>query len=58
MRVAIVARPDPGDSFPAIALCLRFLATLPTGTPWLDIARPAGRCSRNYSQDWVRLGVD
>jgi UDP:flavonoid glycosyltransferase YjiC (YdhE family) len=47
MRVAVVAGPDPGHSFPAIALCRRFLAagdtpTLLTGTEWLDTARAAG----------------
>nr|WP_090274705.1 nucleotide disphospho-sugar-binding domain-containing protein [Mycolicibacterium komanii]CRL67644.1 UDP-glucuronosyl/UDP-glucosyltransferase [Mycolicibacterium komanii] len=47
MRVAVVAGPDPGHAFPAIALCLRFLAngdspTLLTGTEWLDTARDAG----------------
>jgi UDP:flavonoid glycosyltransferase YjiC (YdhE family) len=47
MRVAVVAGPDPGHSFPAIALCQRFLAagdkpTLLTGTEWLDTARAAG----------------
>jgi UDP:flavonoid glycosyltransferase YjiC (YdhE family) len=47
MRVAVVAGPDPGHAFPAIALCLRFLAageapTLMTGTEWLDTARAAG----------------
>ena len=44
MRVAVVAGPDPGHAFPAIALCRRFLAagdtpTLLTGTEWLDTAR-------------------
>jgi len=47
MRVAVVAGPDPGHAFPALALCLRFLAagdapTLFTGTGWLDTARAAG----------------
>jgi UDP:flavonoid glycosyltransferase YjiC (YdhE family) len=47
MRVAVVAGPDPGHAFPALALCLRFLAagdapTLFTGTEWLDTARAAG----------------
>ncbi|MGE2727503.1 glycosyltransferase [Mycolicibacterium pulveris] len=47
MRVAVVAGPDPGHAFPAIALCLRFLdagdfPTLLTGTRWLDTARRAG----------------
>ena len=47
MRVAVVAGPDPGHSFPAIALCLKLLAagdepTLLTGVQWLDTARAAG----------------
>jgi UDP:flavonoid glycosyltransferase YjiC (YdhE family) len=47
MRVAVVAGPDPGHAFPAIALCLRFLAAgdhpiLFTGLEWLDTARAAG----------------
>src|SRR5688500_17720290 len=47
MRVAVVAGPDPGHAFPAIALCLRFSAagdepTLLTGRQWLDTARRAG----------------
>ncbi|OBF83939.1 glycosyl transferase [Mycobacterium sp. 852002-51163_SCH5372311] len=47
MRVAVVAGPDPGHSFPAIALCQRFLAagdqpTLFTGVEWLEAARGAG----------------
>lgn len=47
MRVAVVAGPDPGHAFPAIALCRRFLAagdtpTLLTGTEWLETARGAG----------------
>ncbi|MDH6193474.1 UDP:flavonoid glycosyltransferase YjiC (YdhE family) [Mycobacterium frederiksbergense] len=47
MRVAVVAGPDPGHAFPALALCLKFLAagdtpTLLTGVKWLDTARAAG----------------
>jgi UDP:flavonoid glycosyltransferase YjiC (YdhE family) len=47
MRVAVVAGPDPGHSFPAIALCQRFCAagdapTLFTGVEWIDAARGAG----------------
>jgi UDP:flavonoid glycosyltransferase YjiC (YdhE family) len=47
MRVAVVAGPDPGHAFPALALCLKFLAagdspTLLTGNEWLDMARAAG----------------
>lgn len=47
MRVAVVAGPDPGHSFPAIALCQRFLSagdapTLLTGVEWLDTALGIG----------------
>jgi UDP:flavonoid glycosyltransferase YjiC (YdhE family) len=47
MRVAVVAGPDPGHSFPAIALCQRFRdagdePTLFTGEEWLGAARGAG----------------
>jgi UDP:flavonoid glycosyltransferase YjiC (YdhE family) len=47
MRVAVVAGPDPGHSFPAIALCQRFgeagdEPTLFTGVEWLAAARAAG----------------
>lgn len=47
MRIAVVAGPDPGHAFPALALCLRFLAagdqpTLLTGVEWLQTARQAG----------------
>ncbi|WP_025735475.1 glycosyltransferase [Mycobacterium genavense] len=47
MRVAVVAGPDPGHLFPAIALCRRFRdagdeATLFTGEEWLPAARDAG----------------
>ena len=47
MRVAVVAGPDPGHAFPAIALCRRFLAAgdapmLLTGAEWLDTARAVG----------------
>ena len=47
MRVAVVAGPEAGHAFPAIALCLRFLAAdddpvLLTGRQWLDTARAAG----------------
>ncbi len=47
MRVVVVAGPDPGHAFPAIALCQRFaaagdVATLLTGVQWLDAARAAG----------------
>ncbi|OBG33443.1 glycosyltransferase [Mycobacterium sp. E3198] len=47
MRVAVVAGPDPGHSFPAIALCRRFgeagdEPVLLTGPEWLGAARAAG----------------
>ena len=47
MRVAVVAGPEAGHAFPAIALCLRLAAAgddpvLLTGTGWLDTARSAG----------------
>jgi len=47
MRVAVVAGPDPGHAFPAIALALRFVAngdspTVVTGTQWLGTAEEAG----------------
>lgn len=51
MRVAVVAGPDPGHAFPAIALCLKFRAAgdepvLFTGAQWLDAARGAGITAR------------
>ncbi|MBF6296706.1 glycosyl transferase [Nocardia amamiensis] len=47
MRVAVVAGPDPGHAFPAIALCLRFLdagdePVLFTGPRWFEAALAAG----------------
>src|ERR1700758_2846364 len=47
MRVAVVAGPDPGHSFPAIALCQRFgesgdEPTLFTGEEWVGAARAVG----------------
>src|SRR5438270_11587101 len=47
MRVAVVAGPDPGHSFPAIALCQRFRdvgdqPALFTGEQWVGAARAAG----------------
>lgn len=47
LRVPVVAGPDPGHAFPALALCLRLqaaghLPTLLTGRAWLDTARDAG----------------
>jgi UDP:flavonoid glycosyltransferase YjiC (YdhE family) len=47
MRVAVVAGPEPGHAFPAIALCLKLQSagdevTLLTGVKWLETARDAG----------------
>jgi UDP:flavonoid glycosyltransferase YjiC (YdhE family) len=47
VRVAVVAGPEAGHAFPAIALCLRLLAAgdvpvLLTGRQWLDTAAAAG----------------
>ncbi|OBA60284.1 glycosyl transferase [Mycobacterium sp. 1100029.7] len=47
MRVAVVAGPDPGHAFPAIALCQRFREagdqpTLFTGQEWLQAAIEVG----------------
>jgi UDP:flavonoid glycosyltransferase YjiC (YdhE family) len=47
MRIAVVAGPDPGHSFPAIALCQRFAEAgdepvLFTGAEWTGAARAAG----------------
>jgi UDP:flavonoid glycosyltransferase YjiC (YdhE family) len=47
MRVAVVAGPEAGHAFPAIALCLRLADTgddpvLLTGRQWLDTARAVG----------------
>lgn len=47
MRISLVAGPEPGHVFPAIALCLRLRAagddpTLLTGRQWLDTAHDAG----------------
>lgn len=47
MRVAVVAGPDPGHAFPAMALCVRLLEAgdepvLFTGPRWFDAARDAG----------------
>jgi UDP:flavonoid glycosyltransferase YjiC (YdhE family) len=54
MRVAVVAGPDPGHSFPAIALCQRFGAagddaTLFTGVEWIDAACAAGVATRELA---------
>lgn len=51
MRVAVVAGPDAGHAFPAIALCRKFLAAgdepvLFTGSRWLDAARAEGITAR------------
>ncbi|WP_054814183.1 glycosyltransferase [Nocardia arizonensis] len=47
MRVAVVAGPDPGHAFPALALCERLVAAgdepvLFTGPRWFDAAKRAG----------------
>ncbi|MFC3962012.1 glycosyltransferase [Nocardia jiangsuensis] len=47
MRVAVVAGPDPGHAFPALALCERFRAAgdeavLFTGPRWFETAAAAG----------------
>ena len=47
MLVVVVAGPEAGHAFPALALCLRFCAAgdrpvLMTGTRWLETARRAG----------------
>lgn len=47
MRVAVVAGPEAGHAFPALALCLRLRQAgeepvLVTGIQWLDTARGAG----------------
>ena len=47
MRVAVVAGPEPGHAFPAIALCLRLRdageeAVLVTGRQWLEVAQSHG----------------
>lgn len=47
MRVAVVAGPEPGHAFPALAFCLRLLAAgdlpvLLTGVQWLGAAQAAG----------------
>ena len=47
MRVAVVAGPEAGHAFPALALCLRLTAAgdapvLLTGVQWLNIARSVG----------------
>lgn len=47
MRIAVVAGPEPGHAFPALALCLRLSAAgdspvLLTGARWMGVARDAG----------------
>ncbi|MCG5433849.1 glycosyl transferase [Mycobacterium sp. MYCO198283] len=47
MRAAVVAGPDPGHAFPALALCRKLRdagddPVLLTGVEWLDTARSAG----------------
>ncbi|WP_149359915.1 glycosyltransferase [Lolliginicoccus suaedae] len=51
MRIAVVAGPDPGHAFPAMALARRVAdsggeAVVFTGTRWLDHARAAGLDAR------------
>ncbi|MFC8046626.1 glycosyltransferase [Nocardia sp. NPDC057353] len=51
MRVAVVAGPDPGHAFPALALCARLRAAgdepvLFTGPRWFDTAAAAGITAR------------
>ena len=58
MRVAVVAGPEAGHAFPALALCcLRLKAAgdspvLMTGREWLGTARAAGSKSVN-SLVWI-----
>lgn len=54
MRVAVVAGPEAGHAFPAIALCLRLKAAgdspvLMTGREWLGTARDAGIDARELA---------
>lgn len=63
MRVAVVAGPDPGHAFPAIALCRRFLAAgdapvLFTGSRWLATARAEGITARRLRGLAPRPGED
>ncbi|MGV9409894.1 glycosyltransferase [Nocardia sp. NPDC003693] len=63
MRVAVVAGPDPGHAFPAIALCVRLLAAgdepvLFTSPRWFDAARDAGIGVRRLKGLAPRAGDD
>lgn len=63
MRVAVVAGPDPGHAFPAIALCRRFLEAgdepvLFTGSRWLGAARGEGITVRKLKGLAPRPGDD
>src|SRR6202043_901784 len=58
MRIAVVAGPDPGHSFPAIALCQRFGEAgdepiLFTGAEWTGAARAPGF----DAAEWEGLGA-
>ncbi|EWM11671.1 glycosyltransferase [Kutzneria sp. 744] len=61
MRVAVVAGPDAGHVFPAVALCLRFAAAgdepvLLTADGWRDAAVAAG--IEAPPQDWLSLRAE
>ena len=61
MRVAVVAGPDAGHVFPAVALCLRFAAAgdepvLLTSDGWRDAALAAG--VEAPPQDWLVLRAE
>ncbi|RJO74728.1 glycosyl transferase [Nocardia panacis] len=63
MRVAVVAGPDPGHAFPAIALCLRLRAAgdepvLFTGPRWMGAAKAAGIAVRRLKGLAPRPGED
>ncbi|MEO6882340.1 MAG: nucleotide disphospho-sugar-binding domain-containing protein [Mycobacteriaceae bacterium] len=63
MRVALVAGPDPGHAFPAVALALRLRAAghhpvLLTGTRWLSRVRAEGLAVRELPGLALRPGDD
>lgn len=63
MRVAVVAGPDPGHAFPALALCERLRAAgddpvLFTGPRWFDAAAAAGIAVRRLRGLAPRAGDD
>ncbi|WP_026343083.1 glycosyltransferase [Nocardia sp. BMG111209] len=63
MRVAVVAGPDPGHAFPAIALCLRLRTAgdepvLFTGPRWFEAAEGAGIEVRRLKGLAPRAGDD